>query len=54
MKLLRTLIEWIDGVLDCIPAYSFSERRWYRHGGWGCVMHMHKLWDNEADYDTVS
>lgn len=30
------LAERLDTLLDKIPAYSWSERRWYRYGYWGC------------------
>lgn len=33
---IAAVIWWLCGVLDRIPVYSISERRWYRAGTLGC------------------
>lgn len=44
---LRTLIvvvlERFDTLLDHIPTYSYSTRRWYRHGDLGCRLGLASL-----------
>lgn len=50
MKVVRTIIEWVDGVLDRIPSYE--DGRWYRGGCWGCRMQMWRLWDHEEEDRT--
>lgn len=40
---LRWLAWLLDEGLDRIPTYE--ERRWFRHGGWGCRLRLHRFWD---------
>ena len=42
MKVLRRLVWLLDEVLDRIPAYE--DGRWYRYGGWGCRLRLHRFW----------
>jgi hypothetical protein len=39
-------IEYVDALLDAIPAYSQDgeRRRWYRHGHLGCRLRLHWIW----------
>jgi len=44
MDWIRTQIERLDNLLDCIPVYY--DGHWYRNGGWGCRWHLHRFWDD--------
>jgi hypothetical protein len=39
-------IEYVDALLDAIPAYSQEgeRRRWYWHGHWVCRLRLHRIW----------
>lgn len=55
----QLIVIWLEKLctaLDGIPTYDRQERKWYRHGNWGChplglallSSHLDEKWDTKV------
>lgn len=43
---------WLaDELLDRVPTYE--DGRWFRRGGWGCRMRLHRWWVDKSEWETA-